>query len=81
MDRNNIMTAGEVRRVTGVSRPRLRHWERIGIITPTIEQHLSRQWHVYTLAEVDRIKAIMALINEGWTLRGAAAKVGDPKTA
>ena len=72
----STMTAGEVRKATGVSRAQLRYWEDHRIIAPMREAHASRTWRTYPKAEIERIIALKTLLDDGYTLRGAARRLG-----
>ena len=69
------MTPEQVRKATGITRPQLRYWECLGIITPVMENHITRVWRRYTTANAVKIRRILYMLSEGMTLRGAVAKL------
>lgn len=62
-----MLSIGEMARFTGVSRRMLRHWETIGLITPTsIDEFTGYRWYLPT--QVGRVRAISALRSVGFSL-------------
>jgi DNA-binding transcriptional MerR regulator len=75
MDGLGNMTTSEVTRASGATRARLRSWEARGLIQPERVEHGSRTWRVYAPDQVERIKEVMALLAEGYSLGGAARRL------
>ena len=69
------ITAGHVRRLTGVSRSQLRYWEAHQIITPLLVPHVSRNWRVYPAEQIERISRIRNLLAMGMSLQGAVKRL------
>lgn len=67
-----IVGIGEVAEMTGVSVRKLRYWQEKGIITPVDLNATSRQ---FDLANVKKVILIQELLEDGFTLDAAAAKV------
>ena len=74
---NATMTAGQVRKTTGVSRSQLRYWESRRIITPTLVTHASRAWRLYPGDQVEKIMALKQMIDDGYSLRGAVRRLNE----
>ena len=75
MQNAEAVTAGQVRKITGATRSRLRYWETNGIVHPTLVAHASRTWRLYPAEQVDRIRTLKRLLDDGYTLRGAVNKM------
>jgi len=67
-----IIGIGEVLEITGIPIRKLRYWESKGIIKTIDEESGTRQ---FSLFEVKKALLILELIEDGYTLDGAAAKV------
>ena len=67
-----IVGIGEVAEITGVPIRKLRYWQDKGIITPVDVNATSRQ---FDLANIKKIILIQELLDDGYTLDAAAAKV------
>lgn len=67
-----IVGIGEVAEMTGVPVRKLRYWQDKGIITPVDPNATSRQ---FDLANVKKVVLIQELLDDGYTLDAAAAKV------
>lgn len=69
------LSPGEVRRLTGATRGRLRYWEANGHVSPSLVRTFSRTYRRYDAAQLERVRKIMALIAEGFTLAGAVRRL------
>ena len=78
---NATMTAGQVRKTTGVSRSQLRYWEAHNLITPTLVTHASRAWRTYPTEQVEKGAALKRLLNAGYSLRGAVRRLAGNAVA
>lgn len=67
-----IIGIGEVSEITGIPIRKLRYWESKGIIKTIDNDTGTRQFSLY---EVKKALLILELIEDGYTLDGAAAKV------
>lgn len=67
-----IVGIGEVAEITGVPIRKLRYWQDKGIISPVDVNASSRQ---FDLANIKKIILIQELLDDGYTLDAAAAKV------
>lgn len=67
-----IVGIREVSDITGIPVRKLRYWEEKGIIKSVDPDASSRQ---FNLADIKKIILISELIEDGYTLDGAAAKV------
>jgi predicted transcriptional regulator len=67
-----IVGIGEVAEITGVPIRKLRYWQEKGIISPVDPNASSRQ---FDLANIKKILLIQELLDDGYTLDAAAAKV------
>lgn len=67
-----IVGIGEVSEMTKIPVRKLRYWEEKGIIQTVDPQSKSRQ---FDLANIKKILLIQELIDDGYTLDGAAKKV------
>lgn len=70
--RKVIVGIGEVAEITGVPVRKLRYWQEKGIITPVDVAASSRQ---FDLAAIKKILLVQELLDDGYTLDAAAAKV------
>jgi MerR family transcriptional regulator, light-induced transcriptional regulator len=72
-DRRPVLRIGEVSRRTGVAVPTLRAWERrYGLLAPARTEGGHR---LYSEADVDRVRAMQRLLDEGWSAAAAAREV------
>ena len=62
----------DVMQATGISLARLYYWERIGLLFPDVERFGSRRYRRYGEDDVRRIRSMMRLLAEGYSLQGAA---------
>ncbi|TAK21819.1 MAG: MerR family transcriptional regulator [Chloroflexota bacterium] len=62
----SFLTSGDVRRLTGASARMLDHWHWIGLVVPGGDEEPRRQ---YTLHDVVKIRALLALRKQGVSLR------------
>ena len=67
-----IVGIGEVAEITGVPVRKLRYWQEKGIISPVDANASSRQ---FDLANIKKIILVQELLDDGYTLDAAAAKV------
>lgn len=67
-----IIGIREVSEITGVPVRKLRYWEEKGIITSVDSDASARQ---FSLSDVKKVILINELIEDGYTLDGAASKV------
>ncbi len=69
-DDRSVLRIGEVSRRTGVAVPTLRAWERrYGLLAPDRTDGGHR---LYRERDVDRVRAVQRLLDEGWTASAAA---------
>jgi DNA-binding transcriptional MerR regulator len=64
------LTAADMRNA-GISRSRLRYWERKGLLRPARRPN-SRDWRRYSHADVETARRMLRLLAMGLTLQGAA---------
>ncbi|MEX1164151.1 MAG: MerR family transcriptional regulator [Nitriliruptor sp.] len=68
-----MLRIGEVSRRTGVAVPTLRAWERrYGLLTP---DHTDGGHRLYSERDVDRVRAVQRLLEDGWNASAAAREV------
>jgi len=67
-------SSGEVCRIAGLSLRQLHYWGIIGIVEPRWETHGARNFCRYSKEDLQLLKNIKRLIEEGYTLRAAARK-------
>ena len=77
----STMTAGQVRKATGISRSQLRNWEAHRFISPTLVAHASRTWRLYPAEQIERISALKQMIDDGYSLRGAVRRLSGNAVA
>jgi len=70
----------DVMRATGISLARLYYWERIGLLFPEVQRFGSRQYRRYGEEEVRKIRSLMRLLAEGYSLQGAARLTRQAQT-
>jgi hypothetical protein len=75
MSEQAMMTVGQVKAATGATRARLRYWQSRGIVSPIIRRHNTRDWRLYPVEQVNRVRTLMLLLDGGMTLRGAVARM------
>ncbi|MTV26742.1 MerR family transcriptional regulator [Nitriliruptoraceae bacterium ZYF776] len=72
-DERSVLRIGEVSRRTGVAVPTLRAWERrYGLLAPARTDGGHR---LYSEFDVDRVRAMQRLLDEGWSAAAAAREV------
>ena len=77
----NIGITDAIRRI-GVSPERLRYWEIKGVITPNYMTQGTKRLRRYSEEDINVARVIKHLIDrEGYTLKGAAAKLNRPYEA
>lgn len=69
-----VVGIGEVADITGIPTRKLRYWEEKGIITSVSDSGSARRYNYIT---IKRILLIKELLEEGYTLEGAAKKVDE----
>ena len=76
---NGVLRIGEVSRRTGVAVPTLRAWERrYQLLDPDRTEGGHR---LYGERDIDRVRAMMRLLDEGWSAAAAARRVArEPAT-
>jgi DNA-binding transcriptional MerR regulator/methylmalonyl-CoA mutase cobalamin-binding subunit len=73
VDEAGVLRIGEVARRTGVAVPTLRAWERrYGLLSPDRTEGGHR---LYSELDVERVRAMMRLLDEGWSAAAAAREV------
>ena len=83
MNKHNVLSIGDTARLTGVSQKQIRHWEGRGYIPPAMRVVCGkRAYRYFSEGQVEQIKAIKALLDQGFTLVHAdlyrlAAQVGQ----
>ena len=75
MQHENMVTTGQVSKLTGATRSQLRYWEIHGIVRPMLVAHSSRTWRLFHAAEVERIIGLKKMLDEGYTLQGAVRRL------
>ena len=65
----------EVCKLCGVSARQLGYWKLIGIVRPRQELHGSKIFHRYTGRDLDLLKAVRKLTQEGYRVSKAAEKI------
>jgi len=72
---NKPLSIGDTAKITGVTEKQLRNWEARGYITG-IQRVIcgERAFRFYNEEQIDRIKAMKALLDLGYTLPVASAK-------
>ncbi len=68
---------GEVSRETGIPPHTLRYWEKLGLLKPEIIEKRRK----YTPREIERIKTIQNLLEEGYSLRRIKEKLRGRRKA
>ncbi len=72
-DERSVLRIGEVSRRTGVAVPTLRAWERrYGLLAPARTEGGHR---LYSEADIERVRAMQRLLEEGWSAAAAAREV------
>ena len=67
----NTVGIGQTSQETGVSERMLRHWQSVGYINPEIVVCGDRNYRRYTSQDIQLIKTIKELKDEGFTLNAA----------
>jgi MerR family transcriptional regulator, light-induced transcriptional regulator len=72
-DQRSVLRIGEVSRRTGIAVPTLRAWERrYGLLEPDRTEGGHR---LYSEADVDRVRSMSRLVEDGWSAAAAAREV------
>lgn len=74
MKKEETFGIGEVSKRTGVSERKLRYWEANQYISPQTVICGLRCYRRFTEADIQLIKEIRHLIEEGWTLKSASER-------
>lgn len=73
--RLKTFSIGDTAKMTGVSQKQIRHWEARGYIAPAMRVVCGeRAYRYFTEQEVARIRAVKALLDQGFTLSHAAGE-------
>lgn len=72
-------SSGEVAKIVGLSLRQLHYWSMIGIVWPMLELHGVRSFHRYSNEDIELLKSIKSLKEEGYTLRAAFRKAKEEK--
>jgi DNA-binding transcriptional MerR regulator len=71
---------GAAAKAANVTQKQIRNWERRGYIRPAERVACGvRRYRYFSGREVERIRAIKALLDQGYTLSHAAATARNPK--
>lgn len=70
-------SSGEVAKIVGLSLRQLHYWSMIGIVWPMLELHGVRSFHRYSNEDIELLKSIKSLKEEGYTLRAAFRKAKE----
>jgi DNA-binding transcriptional MerR regulator len=65
----------EVCRRVGLSARQLEYWVLIGVVTPVIERHGTKQFRRFTEQDVRILKRVKAMTDEGFLVSRAAEKI------
>ena len=60
----------------GISTRQLYYWELIGIIRPHYETFGTRRFRRYTPDDIDLLKQVKSLLDEGFTLQSVRERIG-----
>jgi DNA-binding transcriptional MerR regulator len=73
MNKHNSFSIGDTARMTGVSQKQIRHWEGRGYIQPAMRVVCGeRAYRYFSKTQVEQIKTVKAMIDQGFTLAHAA---------
>ncbi len=64
---NKLFNLKDIQKLTGLKAGRIRYWEKIGLISPSLSRHSGR--HYYTFADLVSFKTAKELLDEGVSLR------------
>ena len=70
-------SSGETAKVAGLSLRQLHYWSTIGIVWPILEVHGLRSFYRYSKEDIQLLKRIKSLEEEGYTLRTAFRKAKE----
>ena len=72
-NKHNTFSIGDTARMTGVSQKQIRHWESRGYIPPAMRVVCGeRAYRYFSKNQVEQIKAVKAMLDQGFTLAHAA---------
>ena len=73
MNKHNSFSIGDTSNMTGVSQKQIRHWESRGYIPPAVRVVCGkRAYRYFSKYQVEQIKAVKAMLDQGFTLAHAA---------
>ena len=76
MNKHKVFSIGTVAKLAGVTQKQLRHWEARGYISaPTRIICGHRAYRYFSEKQVEQVKAIKRLLDEGYTLSSASKLV------
>ena len=81
-NKHNTFSIGDTAIITGASQKQIRHWESRGYIPPAMRVVCGERAYRYFLKnQVEQIKVIKAMLDQGFTLAYAAqvAKISNHK--
>ena len=79
-NKHNTFSIGDTARMTGASQKQIRHWEHRGYISPAMRVICGeRAYRYFSRTQVEQIKAIKALLDQGFTLAHAARAARNSK--
>jgi DNA-binding transcriptional MerR regulator len=73
MNKHKAFSIGATAKLAGVTQKQLRHWEARGYISPPTRVRMGdRAYRYYSQAQLEKVKEIKSLLNEGYTLSHAS---------
>jgi DNA-binding transcriptional MerR regulator len=73
MNKHNTFSIGDTARMTGVSHKQIRHWESRNYIPQAMRVVCGdRAYRYFSKNQVDQIRAVKAMLDQGFTLAHAA---------
>ena len=74
--KHNTFSIGDTARMTGVSQKQIRHWESRGYIPSAMRVVCgARAYRYFSKSQVEQIKAVKAMLDQGFTLAHATLVV------
>ncbi len=77
----SVKTIGDVTKETGVHPATLRRWETLNLIKPERMSIGGRSVRVYSLTQVNLLKRVKELLDEGFNLQAAFKRAGTLREA
>jgi len=74
---DQTLTSGQVLKALPINRSRLRRWERMAVIHPTMERRGRRFWRYFPQDQVDRLRRLLWLLEQGLCLVSAVRKLPE----